>query len=94
MVKRSKGFLSKGTKATKMRKKLTANDFVKPFKPGERVIIGIGPYFRGLPHPRYNGRSGEIVKKQGGSYIVRIRDGRMKKTLIVSPVHIARAKSA
>lgn len=94
MVKRSKGFFSKGTKSTKMKKKLTVNQFVKPFKAGDKVVITIKSYFRGLPHPRYNGRGGEVISKQGGSYIVRIRDGNSEKDLILNPVHITKAKAA
>jgi len=75
-----------------MRKKLTANDFVKPFKPGDKVVITIKPYFKGLPHPRYNGRGAEVVRKQGDAYIIAITDGNAKKTLIVSPVHITKVK--
>ncbi|MDD5337509.1 MAG: 50S ribosomal protein L21e [Candidatus ainarchaeum sp.] len=88
MVKRSKGFLSKGTKSTRKKRTLTANDFVKPFKPGEHVVISIGPYFKGLPHPRYNGVGGQVLRKQGTAYIVRIKDGGLEKTLVVSPVHM------
>ncbi|MFA5077452.1 MAG: 50S ribosomal protein L21e [Candidatus Micrarchaeia archaeon] len=91
MVKRSRGFFSKGTKSTKKKRTLTANDFVKPFRPGERIVISIGPYFKGLPHPRYNGISGEVVKKQGTAYIVRITDGGLVKTLVLSPVHMMKA---
>lgn len=88
MVKRSKGFFSKGTKSTMWRKKLTVNDFVSPFDKGDQVVIKITSYFKGVPHPRYNGRGGEIVGKQGDSYLVKIRDGRAQKTLIINPVHI------
>lgn len=91
MVKRSKGFFSKGTKSTKMRKKLTVNEFVKPFAKGDKVVVTIKPYFKGIPHPRYNGRGGEVVGKRGDAYIVKIRDGRAEKTLIVNPVHITKA---
>ncbi|MBU0586330.1 50S ribosomal protein L21e [Candidatus Micrarchaeota archaeon] len=90
MVKRSKGTSSKGTKATKMKKKITMNEFVKPFKEGEKVAITIKPYFRGLPHSRYNGRSGIVMKKQGNAYLVKVVDGNAKKLLTVSPVHITR----
>lgn len=91
MVKRSKGFFSKGTKATKMKKKLTVNEFVKPFGVGDKVVIAIKPHLGGIPHPRYNGRGGEIAKRQGNCYAVKIRDGGAEKMLIVNPVHITRA---
>ncbi len=91
MVKRSKGFFSKGTKTTRMRKKLTVNDLVKLFCPGDKVTIAIRNCFAGVPHPRYNGLGGEIVKKQGNSYMVKIRDKNAQKTLIVNPVHMKKA---
>ncbi len=89
-MKRSKGFSSKGTKATKTKKKITVNQFFKQFVPGERVAIVIKAYFRGLPHSRYNGLSGEVVKKQGTAYVVKIKDGGMYKKLVVSPTHITK----
>ncbi len=90
-MKRSKGFFSKGTKATKMQKKLTVNEFVKPFKKGECVVVAIKPYFKGVPHPRYNGKIGEVMGKQGDAYVVKIMDGGKAKELIVNPVHITKA---
>lgn len=92
MVKRSRGFFSKGTKIMKMKKRLTINEFVKPFKLGDRIEIAITHYFNGVPHPRYNGRNGEIVGKQGRAYLVKIRDGKSKKILIVNPVHITKVQ--
>ncbi|MFN7088510.1 MAG: 50S ribosomal protein L21e [Candidatus Paceibacteria bacterium] len=91
MAKRSKGFFSKGTKAMKMKRKLTVNDKVKQFSKNDRVIIAISPYYRGVPHPRYNSLGGEIIKKQGNSYVVQINDGNARKELIVNPVHIKKA---
>ncbi|MEW6528615.1 MAG: 50S ribosomal protein L21e [Candidatus Micrarchaeota archaeon] len=88
MVKRSKGFFSKRTKSTKMKKKITVNEFVKPFTNGETVILKITSYFKGIPHPRYNGRCGEIIGKQGSSYLIKITDGQAKKVLAVNPAHI------
>jgi ribosomal protein L21E len=91
MVKRSKGFMSKGTKSTKARKKITVNEFVRPFAVGEKVIVSIRQYFRGLPHPRYNGQMGEVILKRGACYVVRINDGNAKKELILNPVHMKKA---
>ncbi len=93
MVKRSKGFFSKGTKSTRMRKKITVNEFVKSFAKGETVAIKINSYFKGVPHPRYNGRGGKIIRKQGNSYLVKIKDGKTQKTLIVNPVHIIKIEN-
>lgn len=90
MVKRSKGFFSKGTKTVRMKKKITVNEFVKPFEKGETVKIIINSCLNGVPHRRYNGRGGEIMKKQGRSYVIKIKDGKSEKILIVNPVHIRR----
>ncbi|MEO0248852.1 MAG: 50S ribosomal protein L21e, partial [candidate division WOR-3 bacterium] len=60
----------------------------RTFKVDDRVLINIKPYREGMPSPRYYGRSGRVVERQGKAYIVRIKDGRMDKDLVVSPLHL------
>lgn len=91
-MKQSKGFLSKRTRSLKKRRTLTVCDRVRTFKVDDRVLINIKPYREGMPSPRYNGRSGRIVEKQGNAYIVQIQDGRMAKNLVVSPLHLRELK--
>ncbi|MEM2817823.1 MAG: hypothetical protein QXN39_05010 [Archaeoglobaceae archaeon] len=43
---------------------------------------------KGMPHPRYHGRSGVVVGQRGRAYLVQIRDGGKIKTLISRPEHL------
>ncbi|MCK4319799.1 50S ribosomal protein L21e [Candidatus Micrarchaeota archaeon] len=88
MAKRSAGYLSGKTRTLKRKRKLTVVDMVRGFKIGQTVVLNIQPYFKSLPSPRYNGRHGTIIKKQGNAYILEITDGNAKKKLVVSVVHL------
>ena len=72
----------------KKERKLTVVDMVKTFNVNDKVVITIKPYFRGMPAPRYNGRVGKVVERQGSAYIVEIKDGNRMKRLVISPVHL------
>lgn len=88
MVKRSKGTFSTYTRKLKAKKKIGIVGIYKQFKEGDRVVINIKPGHPGMPHPRYRGRHGVIVGKQGESYVVEVRDGNSVKRLISRPVHL------
>jgi len=70
---------------------LTINELVKSFKEGETVVIDLKVRFSGMPHPRYRGRHGIILGKQGNAYKVQIHDGNAVKMLIIPPVHLKKA---
>ncbi|AAM02873.1 50S ribosomal protein L21e [Methanopyrus kandleri] len=93
MVRRSKGFRSRTRK--KLRKKprerglSPLGPMTQEFEEGQKVHIVIDPsVHKGMPHPRYHGRTGEVVGRQGRAYIVKIRDGGKEKKLIVYPEHL------
>ncbi|MBI5051402.1 50S ribosomal protein L21e [Candidatus Micrarchaeota archaeon] len=88
MVQRSKGALSKKTRKLKRTIKFTVNDYVRAFAVGQKVTIDVKPYFRGMPNPRYNNKSGIVVEKRGASYVVEISDGKLKKGLVAHPIHL------
>ncbi len=90
MARKSRGTLSKRTKLLKAKRKITVNDHMKQFNIGDKVRIKIAPYFRGLPHPRYNDKVGIVKEKRGSSYVIEIKDGNKKKELITNPVHIVK----
>jgi len=91
-MKRPRGALSKGTKKLKKSRKLTAGDFNKTFKPGDKVVLDPKPYYKsGIPHHRYRGRTGVVVGKRGNAYEVEILDGKKRKSFIVLPLHIEKA---
>jgi len=89
---KSHGFRSKSRK--KLRKKIRERGIkicraLQTFEIGDRVHIDIDPsVHKGMPHPRFQGRTGVVVGKRGRAYLVRISDGDSYKTLIVRPEHL------
>ncbi|WP_459195104.1 50S ribosomal protein L21e [Halosimplex sp. J119] len=62
---------------------------VAEYEVGEKVHLKIDPSVpEGRYHPRFDGRTGEVVGEQGAAYKVEIVDGDTEKTLIVKPAHI------
>ena len=59
------------------------------YKEGDKVVIKANPaIWAGMPHRRFHGKVGEIIGKRGKSYIVKVRDGNVYKTIIVRPEHL------
>ncbi len=88
MVKRSKGILSKRTKRTKRKKKITVSEQVRKFSVGDQVVYTPVASTKGRPHLRYRNKYGKIVEKRGNSYAIEIKDGGKKKMLISNPIHL------
>ena len=66
---------------------------LQQFTIGENVNINIDPsYHRGMPHPRFQGRTGKIEGTQGEAYLVAINEGKKHKTLIIRPEHLGRVQ--
>jgi len=58
---------------------------------GSRVNIDINSSVqKGMPHPRFQGRTGKIEGKQGDAYLVGVTIGKKHKTLIILPDHLGR----
>ncbi|WP_423792352.1 50S ribosomal protein L21e [Methanocaldococcus indicus] len=93
MVQMSEGFRRKTRK--KLSKKPRERGLypitraLREYKEGEYVAIKIDPsVHKGMPHPRYHGRTGVVVGKQGKAFLVKIRDGGKEKILIAFPQHL------
>jgi len=92
MVRKSSGFHRKARH--KLRKwrgtpPVTIPRMLQTFNVGDRVVVDIHPSVqRGRPHPRFNGRVGVVVGRQGWAYRVKIRDGNAEKILISLPIHL------
>jgi len=41
-----------------------------------------------MPHSRYHGRTGTIIGQKGRCYLVELKLGRSKKTLIIGKEHL------
>ncbi|QLG48255.1 50S ribosomal protein L21e [Natrinema halophilum] len=62
---------------------------IQEYEPGEKVHLKIDPSVpNGRFHPRFDGRTGEVVGKQGSAFKVQIEDGGKNKTLLVTAAHL------
>lgn len=66
---------------------------IQEFEPGQKVHVLIDPSkHKGMPHPRFHGRTGEITGKRGRAFVLKITDGDSVKTLITLPEHLVAQK--
>jgi large subunit ribosomal protein L21e len=62
------------------------------FEVGERVNIVLDPSIhRGMPHPRFHGKTGTVVGNQGKAFVVKVRDGNKLKTVVSRPEHLRKS---
>lgn len=91
MTTKSRGF-RQGTRKKLSKKPYERSPitiFLQNFEEGQNVVIFQEPSsHRGMPFPRFKGKSGVVVGKRGNSYIVRIADGNKVKTIISRPEHL------
>ena len=92
-MRRSKG-TRQGTRSILKRSKadkgrLNIRRIMHKYEPGDRVAIVLdGGQQRGMPHRRFQGRTGFIQEQQGKAYVVAVKDGNMQKTVIARPEHL------
>ena len=82
---------------SKMRKnpatkgKFSIKNYLAEYKDGDQVVLKAEPAIqKGMYFPRFHGKQGKVVGKQGGCYIISFKDIKKMKTLIVHPVHLKR----
>jgi len=91
--RRAKGYRRK-TRALLSRKprergKTTLTKILHSYATGEKVVVKIDPsVHKGMPHRRYQGKVGVIVRKRGRSYVVNVTQGDAVKEIIVRPEHL------
>ena len=62
------------------------------FEVGEKVNIVLDPSIhRGMPHPRFHGKTGTVVGNQGRAFVVKVRDGNKLKTVVSRPEHLRKS---
>ncbi|MDY6769463.1 MAG: 50S ribosomal protein L21e [Candidatus Nanohaloarchaea archaeon] len=65
---------------------------LRRFEEGDRVRIDVDPRVQdGMPHPRFHGRTCEVVESDGASCVVALTDGGKQKEFAVRPVHLSEA---
>lgn len=87
MVRKSYGKM-KGTRfKLNSRGKLAINKFLAVFNIGDRVHIDFSSH-QGIPHPKFQGRTGIVLSKRGRGYEVLVSDMDAKKKVCMRPEHI------
>ncbi|MHA2248706.1 MAG: 50S ribosomal protein L21e [Candidatus Kariarchaeaceae archaeon] len=66
---------------------------LEPIEVGQKVDILLNSSIqKGRPHRRFNGTTGSVIRKQGQSYVITVKQGRMLKTVISRPEHLRVSK--
>jgi large subunit ribosomal protein L21e len=65
---------------------------IKSFDIGAKVVVLPKGNKRDIPHPRYKGKTGVVIEKRGGAYVVEVAVSKsMKRKLIVPQMHLEAA---
>lgn len=71
------------------RGKISTSKLLYDYKHGEKVVIDIEPSVtKGMPHRRYQGKVGVVVRKRGRAYAVDVTQKDSVKRIIVLPEHL------
>lgn len=97
-MRRSKGFKSgtryKLKKGVRDKGKRPISKILQEFEAGDSVHIVIDPSIqKGMPHPRFHGKTGTVIEKRGRAYLVEVSENAAKKTAICSPAHLSPQRS-
>ncbi|NJD51937.1 MAG: 50S ribosomal protein L21e [Candidatus Methanoperedens sp.] len=66
---------------------------IQEFQEGDIVNIDLDPSIQnGMPHPKFQGRTGRVMTQRGRAYIVEVRDGGLMKEVIILPEHLTPQK--
>ncbi len=92
-MRKSKGYRAKTRSLLKKKQrekgKTGLRKILREYSSGEKVVVKIDSgIHKGMPHRRYHGRTGVIVKKRGQAYIVNVTQGDATKQIIVRPEHL------
>jgi len=75
------------------RAKFTVERYLMEFHPKQRVVIDVDPSSaKNMPHYRYKGKVGVVVRKRGQAYVISVKLGNKEKTLMLKPEHLKPAK--
>ena len=90
MRKKSRDKMSKTVRARGISPVVRA---IQEFDKGAKVHVLIDPSIhKGMPHPRFHGKTAEVVGKRGRAFVLKVTDGDATKTLITLPEHLKAQK--
>jgi len=68
---------------------------VRSFELGQMVHIDLDPsVHRGMPNPKFHGKTGKILGQRGHAYLLQVTDGNALKTIIARPQHLKAQKQS
>ena len=71
------------------RSRVFINRVMHPYTEGDSVAIVLdGAQQKGMPHRRFQGKTGIIAGIQGRAYVISVSDGDMQKTVVARPEHL------
>ncbi|WGI16762.1 50S ribosomal protein L21e [Methanonatronarchaeum sp. AMET-Sl] len=83
------GTRKKLTKKERERGAIPVTRSIREFEEDDRVHIIIDSAIqKGMPHPRFHGKTGRVLEKRGQAYVVEVTDKNDKKKLTVRPEHL------
>lgn len=74
------------------KRRIKLSQYFQELKPGDKVCLVENLSFRAPFHRRMQGRTAEVIAKQGGAYIVRLLNGKTYKKLTINPIHLKKLK--
>ena len=97
MVVRSKGIRSKSRNILRKRPRERGmppvTHTLAEYPEGTKVAVKINPtVHKGMPHIRFQGRTGTVIGKQGLSFRVQMSIGKKVKELVVRPEHLRQVR--
>jgi len=62
---------------------------LRTYAEGDKVRIDIDPSIhKGMPHRRYQGKTGTILEKRGKAYVIAVNDGKEVKKVVALIDHV------
>ncbi len=66
---------------------------IQDFQVGDKVHIILDPSIhKGMPNPKFHGRTGEVIGTRGRAFLLKVTDGNASKTIISLPEHLTAQK--
>ena len=91
MARSSKGRVNRRSRLlgrNARRHNVTVSELIRVIEVGSKVQLVPNSKFEDFPSPRYAGRVGTVVGKQGSAYVVELKDGSLTKRFITTAVHL------
>jgi len=76
----------RGSRKKLRSKKINITRYLNDFNPGEKVHVKFSS--SRIPHPKFHGLTGFVVKKRGRSFVVRVRNKKAWKEIVLRPEHL------